>query len=121
MKRKASAAELEQTRLALDEALADAEARVGAGAGSRASVVTNSAIIVFREGLEAVLILAALMASMVGAQRGLRRPLLIGVGFALAGERRHVGRRPDRARLARGVGGEARGRRLARRDRACCC
>ena len=85
VKRKASAAELEQTRLALDEALADAEARVGAGAGSRASVVANSAIIVFREGLEAVLILAALMASMVGAQRGLRRPLLIGVGFALAG------------------------------------
>ena len=73
-------------------------------AGSRASVVTNSAIIVFREGLEAVLILAALMASMVGAQRGLRRPLLIGVGFALAGERRHVGRRPDPPRVARGVG-----------------
>ena len=41
------------------------------GPGSRVSVVTNSAIIVFREGLEAVLILAALMASMVGAQRRL--------------------------------------------------
>jgi len=84
LKRKASAAELEQTRLVLDEALADAEARVGAGAGSRASVVANSAIIVFREGLEAVLILAALMASLVGARRGLRRPLLIGVAGALA-------------------------------------
>ena len=40
-------------------------------------------MIVFREGLEAVLILAALMASMVGVQRRYRRPLLIGVGFAL--------------------------------------
>jgi high-affinity iron transporter len=46
--------------------------------------VSNSAIIVFREGLEAVLILAALMASMVGAQRRHRRPLLAGVGVALA-------------------------------------
>ena len=43
----------------------------------------NSSIIVFREGLEAVLILAALMASMVGAQRRLRRPLLAGVLVAL--------------------------------------
>jgi high-affinity iron transporter len=84
IKRKATLAELEQTRLALDQALAEAEVRVGAGAGSRASVITNSAIIVFREGLEAVLILAALMASMVGAQRGLRRPLMLGVAGALA-------------------------------------
>ena len=45
----------------------EAEERIGAGPRSRVSVVTNSAIIVFREGLEAVLILAALMASMVGA------------------------------------------------------
>ena len=45
--------------------------------------MTNSAIIVFREGLEAVLILAALMASLVGAQRRYRRPLLAGVGVAL--------------------------------------
>ena len=83
IKRKAPAGELAATRAALDAALADAEVRVGAGPGSRVSVVTNSAIIVFREGLEAVLILAALMASMVGAQRRLRRPLLVGVGFAL--------------------------------------
>jgi high-affinity iron transporter len=82
--RKAPAAELQTTRAALDDALAEAEARVGAGTGSRLAVVTNSAIIVFREGLEAVLILAALMASMVGPQRRFRRPLLLGVGFALA-------------------------------------
>ena len=47
------------------------------------SVVTNAAIIVFREGLEAVLILAALMASLVGAQRHFRRPIFAGVGLAL--------------------------------------
>ena len=45
--------------------------------------MANSAIIVFREGLEAVLILAALMASMVGAQRRFRRPLMGGVLLAL--------------------------------------
>ncbi len=58
-------------------------AAIGSGPQSRTSVVVNGAIIVFREGLEAVLILAALMASMVGAQRRLRRPLLAGVGIAL--------------------------------------
>ena len=40
-------------------------------------------MIVFREGLEGVLILAALMASMVGPQRRYRRPLLFGVVLAL--------------------------------------
>ena len=75
--------ELAATRAALDAKLAEAEQRIGAGPGSRVSVVTNSAIIVFREGLEAVLILAALMASMVGAQRRYRRPLLGGVLVAL--------------------------------------
>jgi high-affinity iron transporter len=49
---------------------------------SRATIVVNGAIIVFREGLEAILILAALTASFVGAKRRLRRPVLIG---ALAG------------------------------------
>ena len=63
---------------------AEAEQRIGSGPGSRVSIVANSAIIVFREGLEAVLILAALMASMVGPQRRYRRPLLGGVVLALA-------------------------------------
>jgi high-affinity iron transporter len=49
---------------------------------SRATIVTNAAILVFREGLEAVLILASITASFVGARRHLRRPILIG---ALAG------------------------------------
>jgi high-affinity iron transporter len=51
---------------------------------SHAVVVANSAIIVFREGLEAVLIVAAVTASMVGAQRRLRRPVAGGCAVAFA-------------------------------------
>ena len=65
------------TRLALDDELEDARGTLGDSA-SRTTVVTNSAIIVFREGLEAVLILAAITASFVGIRRRLRRPVLIG-------------------------------------------
>ena len=83
IKRRASPGELATTRAALDDALTRAEERVGSGPGSDFSVVTNSALIVFREGLEAVLILAALMASLVGDRRGFRRPIMLGVGFAL--------------------------------------
>ena len=75
------------------------------------------AIIVFREGLEAVLILAALMASLVGAQRHFRRPMFVGVGARARRERGDVGRRADRADVARGLRREARGDRLARRHR----
>ena len=45
---------------------------------SHGVVVANSAIIVFREGLEAVLIFAAVTASL----RGLRRPVAVGAGVA---------------------------------------
>jgi high-affinity iron transporter len=83
VKQKADAAEVAETRKALDLALGDAESAVGAGPTSTFSVVTNTAIIVFREGLEAVLILAALMAGMVGAQSRYRRPLLYGALGAL--------------------------------------
>jgi high-affinity iron transporter len=71
-----------ETRVARDEALADGAATLGEGA-STATVVTNAAVIVFREGLEAVLILAAVMASLSGAARGQRRPMLVGAGLAL--------------------------------------
>ncbi len=81
--RRAVAPEIAATRTALDDALARSEQQIGSGPQSDASVITNSAIIVFREGLEAVLILAALMASLVGPQRHLRRPMLAGVGLAL--------------------------------------
>src|SRR5690242_1552226 len=53
-------------------------------ATSHAVVVANSAIIVFREGLEAVLIFAAVTASMLGAQRSLRKPVAAGALIAFA-------------------------------------
>ena len=70
------------TRLALDEALQDGAGSLGEGA-TAATAVTNAAVIVFREGLEAVLILAAVMASLTGAARAQRRPMLIGAVLAL--------------------------------------
>jgi high-affinity iron transporter len=78
-----SPSEIAANRVALDRALSEAEEAVGTGPKSRTTVITNTAIIVFREGLEAVLILAALMASFKGGQRRLRRPMWLGVGAAL--------------------------------------
>jgi high-affinity iron transporter len=74
--------DVHETRLALDGMLEDAAATLGDSA-SKATVVTNSAIIVFREGLEAVLILAAITASFAGARSGMRRPVFIGAGLGL--------------------------------------
>jgi high-affinity iron transporter len=45
---------------------------------SQATVVFNAAMIVFREGLEAVLIFAAVTASFVGANAGRKRPVILG-------------------------------------------
>jgi high-affinity iron transporter len=52
------------------------------GPEPHAVVVANAAIIVFREGLEAVLILAAVTAPLLGANRRLRRPVMGGVAVA---------------------------------------
>jgi high-affinity iron transporter len=41
-------------------------------------------ILVFREGLECILVLAAITASMTGAKRGHRRPVAFGAAFAFA-------------------------------------
>jgi len=51
---------------------------------SHGAVVVDSALLVFREGLEAVLVLAAFTASFVGTNRGYRRPVAAGAGAALA-------------------------------------
>ena len=83
VKRKDAGAELEESVAALQAELEQAAQRVGSSS-STAAVISNSAIVVFREGLEAVLILAALMASMVGINRRYRRPLLAGAALALA-------------------------------------
>ena len=57
---------------------------------SHATVVFNSAMIVFREGLEAVLIFAAVTASFLGANTRRRRPVVAGAGVRV----RRRGRRP---------------------------
>src|SRR3954463_5758056 len=49
---------------------------------SHATVVANSAIIVFREGLEAVLIFAAVTASFQGANAARRKPVVLGAACA---------------------------------------
>jgi high-affinity iron transporter len=54
------------------------------GEQSHATVVFNAAIIVFREGLEAVLIFAAVTASFLGADTRRRRPVVAGAGCAFA-------------------------------------
>src|SRR3954462_15493637 len=51
---------------------------------SHGTAVVNSAIIVFREGLEAVLIFAAITASLVGANARRRRPVVTGAAVAFA-------------------------------------
>jgi len=51
---------------------------------SHTSVVIDSAILVFREGLETILVLAAVTASFLGANRVYRRPVVAGSGAALA-------------------------------------
>src|SRR4051812_7143399 len=50
---------------------------------SHGAVIVDSGLLVFREGLEAVLVLAALTASFVGANGPLRRPVAGGAGVAL--------------------------------------
>ncbi len=79
---RASRREIHETRLVLDERLGDAAATLG-DCANKTQVVVNSAILVFREGLEAVLILAAITASFVGAKRRMRRPVLIGAALGL--------------------------------------
>ena len=51
---------------------------------SHGAVVVDSGLLVFREGLEAILVLAARTASFVGANARLRRPVAAGSGVALA-------------------------------------
>jgi high-affinity iron transporter len=50
---------------------------------SHTTVVINSAILVLREGLETILVLAAVMASFLGANRVHRRPVALGGASAL--------------------------------------
>ena len=83
LSRHAPLAEVQATRAALSAQLTEAKTAIS-GSKAPGSVATNAAIIVFREGLEAVLILASLLGSlkMASLQR-FRRPLWVGVWSAL--------------------------------------
>jgi high-affinity iron transporter len=83
IEQKASRQEIAATRQQLDVEL-DAAQNALSGESAPFAVLTNAAIIVFREGLEAVVILAALLASMVGGNLIYRRPMFWGVLAALA-------------------------------------
>ncbi|HEY4828544.1 MAG TPA: FTR1 family protein [Solirubrobacteraceae bacterium] len=52
---------------------------------SHTTVVINSAILVFREGLETILVLAAVMASFLDGNRVYRRPVALGGSGAIVG------------------------------------
>lgn len=79
----ASIDKIRQTRVELDKALAEGQERLGVGRPAKAVVIFNAATIVFREGLEAVLILASLIASMIGANQRFKKPLALGAMAAL--------------------------------------
>ncbi len=47
---------------------------------SRGSAILDIAVLVFREGLESILVLTAIMANMGGAKKAYRRPIAAGIG-----------------------------------------
>jgi high-affinity iron transporter len=79
---RAPTSEVRESTLELSDALNVARAKTGEGASATTTIV-NAALIVFREGLEAILIIAAITASMIGARRELRRPIYRGALLAL--------------------------------------
>jgi high-affinity iron transporter len=83
IQREAPLSEVKASRAALDSELNAAE-EVLSVQSAPIGIVGNASIIVFREGLEAVLILASLMGSMKTAEsRKYRRPMWAGTGLAL--------------------------------------
>ncbi|QFP78361.1 iron permease [Deinococcus sp. AJ005] len=82
IKKQAPAGEFKTTRAELQATLKDIAKILGTEVAP-AAVATNAGIIVFREGLEAVLILAALMGSLRrDSVRHLRRPMWLGAAAA---------------------------------------
>ncbi|GAB1471653.1 FTR1 family protein [Chloroflexota bacterium] len=83
IKNHAPYSEIKSSRLALDEHLSEAQTELGRNTAP-AAIATNAGIIVFREGLEAVVIIASLMSSLKSAEeRKYRRPMWLGVILAL--------------------------------------
>ena len=80
---KVSAKDIQTIRQQLGVELKSAQLIIGEKSSEPFAIALNAAVIVFREGLEAVVILAALMAGMVGANQHYRRPVMGGVFVAL--------------------------------------
>ncbi len=79
----APTSEIKASRAALDARLSEAQTMLSASSAPTA-VATNAGVIVFREGLEAVLILASLLSSLKREEeRKYRRPLWLGAIVAL--------------------------------------
>ena len=80
----ASAGEVRDKVVELRAVIDDVERRLtSANAGAAAIVAGQSFLIIFREGLEAVLLLSVLLGYLESAKAGhLRRPVLVGVGLA---------------------------------------
>lgn len=75
--------EVKAALTALKAAFGDAQGLLAAAKAAPAAVAGNAAVIVFREGLEAVLILASLLASLrTLEERKFRRPLITGAVLA---------------------------------------
>ena len=79
----AAPSEVAAIRAELDTALEEAQLTLGDLPSAPGAIITNAAIIDCREGLESVVILAALTASMVGAISRPRRPVVLGVVLSL--------------------------------------
>jgi high-affinity iron transporter len=83
IEQQAPAETITASRKALDIQLGKAQTAIG-GESAPLAVASNAALIVFREGMEAVLILASLLGSLkIGTQRRLRAPLWWGAAGAL--------------------------------------
>jgi high-affinity iron transporter len=76
-----SVEDFREVRARLTAALDEAQIILGT-ASQPLTIILNSAIIVFREGLEAVVIIAALSAGMIRADTRYRRPLFVGAAGA---------------------------------------
>ncbi|WP_034383511.1 FTR1 family protein [Deinococcus sp. YIM 77859] len=84
IRERADVARFRESRAALEGALKETAEALGTEVAP-AAAATNAGVIVFREGLEAVLILAALMGSLRRPEvRHLRRPMWLGALGALA-------------------------------------
>jgi high-affinity iron transporter len=78
----ASVDEIQGILADLQTTLDEGKQRLGADRPGDASIIFNSATIVFREGLEGILILASLLASMIGANKIFKKPLVVGAAGA---------------------------------------